>query len=82
MTSMSLLEIYDEINFTYFIKYIFQKKKINEPIFLINKFRTKLLSEEHLYHNHIRQYILSNEIYQKKNKKDLSFNLSELYTKL
>ena len=82
MTSMSLLEIYDEINFTYFIKYIFQKKKINEPIFLINKFRTKLLSEEHLYHNHIRQYILGNEIYQKKNKKDLSFNLSELYTKL
>ena len=36
-------------------------QKINEPIFLINKFRTKLLNEVHLYHNHIRKYLLSNE---------------------
>ena len=56
-------------------------QKINEPIFLINKFRTKLLNEVHLYHNHIRKYLLSNEIYQKKLKR-FKFQLSELYKKL
>ncbi len=80
--SVSLLEVKKGLGFKYFIKYVFQKNKQNEPLFLIIKFREKMLSEEHLYNNHLQQILISNKLEKTENKKISEYELSEIYKKL
>jgi hypothetical protein len=80
--SVTISEIKNKLGFCYFLRYIFQKNKQKEPIFLINRFRAKLISEEHLYHSHIKQVSFIPEINDKKNRKNSHFSLNELYEKL
>ena len=80
--SISLLEVKKGLGFKYFIKYVFQKNKQNEPLFLIYKFREKLLSEEHLYNNHLQQILILNKLEKTENKKNSEYELSEIYKKL
>ena len=67
------------MGFKSFIKYAFKKNKQNEPLFLIYKFREKMLSEEHLYNNHLQQIFILNKL---ENKKNYEYDLKELYKKL
>ena len=80
--SISLSEVKKELGFKYFLKYIFQKNKQNEPLFLIIKFREKLLSEEHLYHNHLQQIVILNKLDKTENKKNSEYDLIDIYKKL
>ena len=80
--SVSLLEVKKGLGFKSFIKYTFQKNKQNEPLFLIIKFREKMLSEEHLYNNHLQQILILNKLEKTENKKISEYELSEIYKKL
>ena len=80
--SVSLLEVKKGLGFKSFIKYSFKKNKQNEPLFLIFKFREKLLSEEHLYNNHLQQILILNKLEKTENKKKSEYELSEIYKKL
>ena len=77
--SISLLQVKKKLGFKSFIKYAFKKNKQNEPLFLIYKFREKMLSEEHLYNNHLQQIFILNKL---ENKKNYEYDLKELYKKL
>ena len=79
--NLTMIDIHKKLNFKFYIKSICHNNKENEPLYLINKFREKLLSEEHLYLNHLRQILLSNQI-KHKNKRKVNCDLSELYSKL
>ena len=69
-----------KLKYTEFIKYFFTcKKKTENSIDLISNFRTKLLSEEHIYKVYINLYLLEkifeiDETYK--------FDINELYTNL
>ena len=78
---ITLLDFNKGFNFHYYLRYLCLKNKKNEPLFLINSFRERLLSEEHLYINHIKQFILFKKIKNDEEKKVLC-DLSELYAKL
>ena len=80
--SVYLSDLKKELGFKYFIKYIFQKNKRHEPLFLIFKFREKMLSEEHLYHNHLQQILILNQLEKNEKKKNSEFDLTEIYEKL
>ena len=80
--SVTISEIKNKLGFCYFLRYIFQKNKQKEPIFLINRFRVKLISEEHLYHSHLKQVSFSPERNDKNNRKNSHFTLNQLYEKL
>ena len=80
--SVYLSDVKNELGFKYFIKYICKGNKKHEPLYLIFKFREKLLSEEHLYHNHLQQIVISNQIEKAEKKKNSEYDLTEIYEKL
>ena len=79
---ISIVEMRKKLGFGNYLKFIFKKKKKNKFLEFINKFYKKLLSEEHLYHNHLLQFIIFQDMDKSKNKKDFHINLTEIYDKL
>ena len=79
----------DEMSYSYigkkikkreFFKSLFAcRKNIDNKIGLISSFRLKLLSEEHLYRNHINVYLIQ-KIFQIED--SFQFNIKELYNNL
>ncbi len=78
---ITLLEFNKKFNFHLYLNYLCLKNKKNEPLYLINNFRKRLLSEEHLYLNHIKQFLLFKQMKNDEEKK-VECDLSELYSKL
>ena len=85
---LEMAEAKDDCNFNYekkirfseFLKSLFVcNKKINDKIGLIHNFRIKILSEEHLYRNHINLYII-HKIFQID--EPYKFDIKELYNNL
>ncbi len=69
-----------KINYIDFIKSLFSFRRKNEnKLELINKFRTKLLSEEHLYRAFINLYLIE-KIFQID--EALKFDINEMYNNL
>ena len=69
-----------KINFFEFFKSLFIcNNKSSNKISLIHKFRLKLLSEEHLYRNHINLYLIQ-KIFQIE--ESYKFDIKELYYNL
>ena len=69
-----------KINYFDFIKSLFSFRRKNEnKLELINKFRTKLLSEEHLYRAFINLYLIE-KIFQIE--EALKFDINEMYSNL
>ena len=69
-----------KIHFFSFFKSLFAcNKKIDNKIGLIHNFRLKLLSEEHMYKNHINLYLIE-KIFQID--EPYSFDIKELYNNL
>ena len=78
---ITLLDFHKNLNFHFYLNYLCLKNKKNEPLYLINNFRERLLSEEHLYLNHIKQFLLYKQMKKDEGKK-VECELSELYSKL
>ena len=69
-----------KINFVQFFKSLFIcRRKSENKIDLINNFRLRLLSEEHLYRNHINLYLIQ-KIFQIE--ESYKFDIKELYANL
>ena len=69
-----------KIHFLSFFKSLFVcNKKLDNKIGLIHNFRLKLLSEEHLYRNHINLYLIE-KIFQID--ESYKFDIKELYNNL
>ena len=72
--------IFKKQNFFELFKFLFSCKKMNENgLGLIYKFRLKLLSEEHLYRNHINLYLIQKLFDLEESYK---FDVKELYSNL
>jgi len=65
--------------FEFFKSLLICKKNYDNKIYLINNFRLKLLSEEHLYRNHINLYLMQKMFQIDESYK---FDIKELYNNL